>query len=1829
MFKHNRFLLAFVVLVLMAMPVFVFAQDEPPPSEPDGRITAPDITGVNPDPEPEQGELSEIEATGIVQPLDVAAPPTVGISQTGNSQTPNLKNKLAAPLRYQGSDETACGIHALGMAMDFLAQGAQENLAPSSSELLNNLAQAGMFYHWGTGVEELAYLARQYGYAGSYAFHDWTLAKLRAQLQQEHPVVVSLGTNGEGQPGHFVTVTGVSDDGKWISYNDPAQGKVTAAAGQFLADWNRQGNSGMFVARKLAAGSVDPMQKWMGVFSGLSALSVLSSQLWRQMATLSSKRKKEALTQKTTASHLPSAKPTPTKATQKGTGQSPPISGLMSWQVQMLPDKGTDWRKEIRNRDHKQIRSAQDNFKGAQNQAQLLIQQAQQRSKEMEKSAEGELAHAQIEGQQIIAQAKAQGRPLIAKAEAEHRRSQTQAASWLEKAQTEGESWLSDAQLELKGAQDQARSWLSSAHSVGYSWVRAAQRAAARAEARARWLERWGRRVGRWHLYWARNQGRRLRAAARAGLRNASRHMSNHISHWQHQGHQLVSKAQGGLRHAKERVNQHVSHWRAQGVELVAKTQKGLDQARSMAQQRLQQANERANALKNQAKNNLKQAKSKGLGLISAARQQGDQLVAKAQAALNVSQRQIWEAERRERLWEAQLAKKWSSLPAEIRAGLILTDNHQRKLSQVQKDNKKLIARADLEAGTFVEQAEAASRTSQKQATRWREAAQKESEGWIRAAENKVLRAKDQAKEWLDTAYRAGVSRVRAAERNISLTEQKAKALEAWGRRCSYQHLLMARNQGRQMRAQARMNYYNARGQMQGNIKQFRTKGHQLVAKAEKELIQAKLMARSYADYWKDHGNETQAKTEKNLQQARNQAQLLIQQAKDYAQMRQNEAQNKLSQAKSQVLGLANAARQKDDTLVTDVQKSLSKAENQVWQVERQQQYNAKMSLLLSIQLRIQRLIGLLRSALTNPGRKGIGGGRNSTAAQASAARWNAMAETYNKERAAKASTARWNAQVTAHNQQQPAPVNSGASLKPAAKRQRNPSNDHDHQEDRRNIAVTSRQPVVVKSNISQQSGEPVVQQPTQPTPNAPSVFAADLSDAQVREQIAAVGGNVNMDIKQARAIIHNARIAAAVRAQEAAAEKAKAEAYANQLKHMDGSDRERLVQVAPGVWARLGDYPQPGEKQQPVLNLDDLLSRLQAEDQLAAEGKYDKLQGPSIKTMEAVSHVPSGQNSTHNQGEPSQTPAYLTNLIHRLLPEDQLSAEGKYDKLQGPSMDTMEQVAQVPSTPPDQEMVTSNEKSILQKGWDWLKTGAQSIVSGVSSIVQSLPDYLKETVVQPAIVGTANLWSKLDQNVGKPIRNLLSISAQVYDNWVSNPNRSLDFLNTDWRQRILQQSRRNVAVGVEAPVSGLGTLYKYKLEALRDGRTDDVALVNQALLRLPGDIKDAWMDKYGGGTEFAISLIPFVGDGIGLGRQGANWLKGKPVDKLDYYLSIAGLIMDLPLDGIVGDLTVATLKGLSASLSPAVRNSLAEALDYGIKHPGQLSAVLLGLKQLITDKKLIAAVTAHPQVLDEVAEFGKEGIELLVENGEKIVPIIAKYGEDAIRVLDEGYIKVGKESAKEFADEIAKATGKKVWSSSVSGAVYIQESTPEAIEAANRLVELVNRKAPQEQIDDALKELAEITVHGTSDRLVLGSFVPEMDGYILGALDSEGGFFDVGNEVWDILNDDILKDNGIEFLDLNRQVLRNQIEAGKPIEYTFKGISDKQLPNELSAIAILKQGGGGDEATEIVSNLLDPKNNEFPYRMEEVKLLIQSGYDYKFVGDTIYWTKDLLNFSP
>ncbi len=114
-----------------------------------------------------------------------------------------------------------------------------------------------MMYDFGTGVEELAYAAQNFGYKGTIPFHNWDLSDLQAELSEGRTPVVAIGSNGAGQPGHFVTVTGISPDGKWVSYNDPTLGEQTITAEEFNRLWGLQGNSGVAVRKTVLASEKD------------------------------------------------------------------------------------------------------------------------------------------------------------------------------------------------------------------------------------------------------------------------------------------------------------------------------------------------------------------------------------------------------------------------------------------------------------------------------------------------------------------------------------------------------------------------------------------------------------------------------------------------------------------------------------------------------------------------------------------------------------------------------------------------------------------------------------------------------------------------------------------------------------------------------------------------------------------------------------------------------------------------------------------------------------------------------------------------------------------------------------------------------------------------------------------------------------------------------------------------------------------------------------------------------------------------------------------------------------------------------------------------------------------------------------------------------------------------------------------------------------------------------------------------------------------------------------------------------------------------------------
>ena len=271
----------FLLTALAVTPFSVLAEGDPPP-EP---IQAPWITGVNPSVEKSSTSVEDLDPSGLITSWDgvevplLAAPPSyVELEPQQAEDSRQLVDSLAVPQRYQDPTDATCGAAALGMALDFLALNG-EGSAPSQAALVYDLKEAGLLYETGTGVEELAYLARNHGYQGTSAFHDWTLAQLQEQLGAGNPVVVSLGANGRDQTGHFVTVTGISADGKWVSYNDPILGKQTLTATEFIKTWELGGNAGLLVQKEPLSALNDPMLPWMGLFSAMAALAVIAKQM--------------------------------------------------------------------------------------------------------------------------------------------------------------------------------------------------------------------------------------------------------------------------------------------------------------------------------------------------------------------------------------------------------------------------------------------------------------------------------------------------------------------------------------------------------------------------------------------------------------------------------------------------------------------------------------------------------------------------------------------------------------------------------------------------------------------------------------------------------------------------------------------------------------------------------------------------------------------------------------------------------------------------------------------------------------------------------------------------------------------------------------------------------------------------------------------------------------------------------------------------------------------------------------------------------------------------------------------------------------------------------------------------------------------------------------------------------------------------------------------------------------------------------------------------------------------------------------------------------------
>ena len=215
-----------------------------PTPRPTERITAPVISGVNPDAVLSEGNLGDTHPSGSFIPSGISLPVLVDppLYVDLKSQPATQANLLLDQPR--NINHVNCGPASLAQALQILNP---EVITPSPTtrQLSEYMSTRGLMYDWGTGVEELAYTAREFGYDGSIPFQNWSLERLTDYLRQGRPVVVSLGMNGADNPGHFVTLTGISEDGKWITCQDPVVGESILSEKEFLSLWQLQGSAGM------------------------------------------------------------------------------------------------------------------------------------------------------------------------------------------------------------------------------------------------------------------------------------------------------------------------------------------------------------------------------------------------------------------------------------------------------------------------------------------------------------------------------------------------------------------------------------------------------------------------------------------------------------------------------------------------------------------------------------------------------------------------------------------------------------------------------------------------------------------------------------------------------------------------------------------------------------------------------------------------------------------------------------------------------------------------------------------------------------------------------------------------------------------------------------------------------------------------------------------------------------------------------------------------------------------------------------------------------------------------------------------------------------------------------------------------------------------------------------------------------------------------------------------------------------------------------------------------------------------------------------------------
>ncbi|MBI9051169.1 MAG: hypothetical protein JEZ00_17230 [Anaerolineaceae bacterium] len=131
-------------------------------------------------------------------------------------------------------------------------------------------------------------------------------------------------------------------------------------------------------------------------------------------------------------------------------------------------------------------------------------------------------------------------------------------------------------------------------------------------------------------------------------------------------------------------------------------------------------------------------------------------------------------------------------------------------------------------------------------------------------------------------------------------------------------------------------------------------------------------------------------------------------------------------------------------------------------------------------------------------------------------------------------------------------------------------------------------------------------------------------------------------------------------------------------------------------------------------------------------------------------------------------------------------------------------------------------------------------------------------------------------------------------------------------------------------------------------------------------------------------------------------------MDELNFTLSLIGLGMDLPFDaGIVGDTTVAVLKGFSAMIpSGPARQAMLDVVKQFAHNPEGISTMAGAVWKMMGSEDLVKLLNNNPKLLKTI--LTKSGYaDELVELGPDAAKIVEELGEDTISDMLENGLKI------------------------------------------------------------------------------------------------------------------------------------------------------------------------------------------------------------------------------